>query len=57
MRPPFLFSRLDIGCNPGAAQTGDRVVDTGSFRDSRPYQPDVLPQVSEPYGVKSSWRC
>jgi len=25
------------GCNPGAAQTGDRVPDTGSFRHSRPY--------------------
>ena len=26
------------GCNPGAAQTGDRASDTGSFRRLRPYQ-------------------
>jgi hypothetical protein len=26
------------GCNPGAAQTGDRVTATGSFRHLRPYQ-------------------
>jgi hypothetical protein len=30
---------LKGGCNPGAAQTGDRVADTGSFCRSRPYQP------------------
>lgn len=38
MRSSALGAYLVDGCNPGAAQTGDRVADTGSFRHSRPYQ-------------------